>query len=104
MSRYSKRTATCETVTLNSARKGGNTLVFWFYRKVGRSWVEFDVRDVAGEAGVVDLPDRMTSDELRACREGQICFESLLQRDLQRAADWCFKVDPDGALAQKVAI
>lgn len=103
MSRYSKRTATCETVTLNSARKGGHTMGFWFYRKIGKAWVLFDVRDVAGEAGVVELPKRITSDELIDCHCNNELYEQFMQRDLQSAADWCFKVDPDGALAQKVA-
>lgn len=104
MSRYSNRSATCENVVLNSDRKVGNTMQFWFYRQIGEKWVQFDVREIAREAEVEILPERMTSEELESCAGDSEQYEALLQRDLQRAADWCFKVDPDGALAQKVAI
>ena len=104
ISQYSKRSATCESVTLNSARKGNETMIFWFFRKVGDMWLMFDVRHVAGEAGVKVLPEYMDPAEFRAFANSPVMFEELLQRDLQRAADWCFKIDPDGAITRKVAI
>jgi hypothetical protein len=60
---------------------------------------------VASFAGVDNLPERMTIDELSyASTTPPEFLEGILQRDLQRAADWCFKVDPDGALAQQAAM
>lgn len=96
--RYPHRSATSGNVTLNSARKGGNTLGFWFFINLGRAtcgrdkWVEFDVRDLAKKAGQ-PLPEKMTLDEMSACRPHTDDFEKLLERDLQRVTDFCARVD-----------
>lgn len=96
--RYPHRSATSGAITLNSARKGGNTLGFWFFINLGRAscgrdkWLEFDVRDLAKKAGQ-PLPQLMTSADLDACRDDTDDFEQLLQRDLQRVADFCARVD-----------
>lgn len=97
MARY-KREATCGNVTLNSSRKGGNTLTYWYYINMGKAscgrdkWIEFDVRDLAAKAGA-ELPQLMTCEEMSACGDSSDAFENLLQRDLQRVADWCASID-----------
>ena len=64
-------------------------MTFWFFIKIGRKWIEFDVREVAAKLRV-DLPQRMTMDEVDdAASNGT--YESLLLRDLQRTAEWCEK-------------
>lgn len=103
MSRYSGRSATSGAVTLNSARKGGHTLQFSFFRKDGRKWLEFDIREVAKVAGA-ELPEMISSEELREIRGNSEKFECLLRRDLQRVADWCAHIDADGSITKRVAL
>ncbi len=91
MVRYSKRSATSGDITLNSSRKDGNTLTFWYWARAGKKWVEFDIRELASRAGS-EIPKLITIDELSACQSGGCCYESLLQRDLQRVADWCAEI------------
>lgn len=90
MLRYSARSATSGAITLNSARKGGSTQTYWFFLKAGDGWIEFDVRILAQEMGA-SMPALATAAELESCKPAD--FEKLLQRDLQRVADFCASVD-----------
>lgn len=90
--RYPSRSATSGPVTLNSARKGGNTLHFWYFIQIGKKWVEFDLRDLEKMAGK-PMPKLCGDDDFKAIEAGSVSFEQILQRDLQRVADYCAKVD-----------
>lgn len=81
---YSRRTATCGTTTLCSARKDKNTQVYWFYADINSVWALFDIRQVAKrhnatyEANMTPPPGTH--------------FETFLQAELQRAADACYQL------------
>lgn len=102
--RYQRRAATSGDVNLNSSRKDGNTLTYWYWINMGRAscgrdhWLEFDIRDLA-EVSAAVAPALITSDELQQCMDGKADFETLLQRDLQRVADWCASINALSCLA-----
>jgi len=73
------RRAVSGDITLASAVKDGSSLVFWFYIQYGDNWIEFDIREIAQKAGVQLPAFAVTGNE----------FESIIQADLQLAADWC---------------
>lgn len=95
--RYERRAASCGNVTLNSSRKSGNTLTYWYWIHMGQGrggkerWLEFDIRDLAKVVGA-ELPQLISSKELDDLRSDD-AYEQLLRRDLQRVADWCVSVD-----------
>jgi hypothetical protein len=95
--RYERRAASCGNVTLNSSRKNGNTLKYWYWIHMGQGrggkerWLEFDVRDLAKVAGA-ELPQLISSDELSQLHSDE-GYELLLHRDLHRVAAWCAGID-----------
>lgn len=90
--RFPGRTATSGSITLNSARKSRNTQTFWYFLQTGKKWILFDIRDLATKARK-PVPELCDTPDFEAINAGTTTYEQVLQRDLQRVADFCASVD-----------